>query len=142
MTVRLRGHHLLCLLGYRGMGYSPEYVANMTAVHERLRREPQTPVALVDGPDDLCACFPRDRESHCERAGVGSRDETVLARLGLRTGEVRTWEEIERRIAGRVVPSDIAHWCVTCPWRPYGVCEEGVSRANRGLPLAPLPDEK
>ena len=28
---KLRGHHLFCLLGYKGMGYSQEYVDNMTA---------------------------------------------------------------------------------------------------------------
>ena len=36
MTVRLRPHHLLCLLSYIGRGYSPAFSANMTRVARRL----------------------------------------------------------------------------------------------------------
>ncbi len=36
MTVRLRTHHLLCLLTYVGRGYSPAFVENMDQVAARL----------------------------------------------------------------------------------------------------------
>ena len=38
---KLRGHHLFCLLGYKGMGYSQEYVENMTVLHQSLRDNPK-----------------------------------------------------------------------------------------------------
>ena len=52
-AVRLRGHHLLCLLTYKGLGYSPEFVAGMTArvttVHEDA--EGNTHIGVVVGAD-------------------------------------------------------------------------------------------
>jgi hypothetical protein len=136
--IRLRGHHLLCMLGYRGMGYSEAYAANMNAVHERLRKEPDTTVALVEGADDLCACFPADRPYHCDSDTVSRRDAAVLERLGLQTGEALAWSEVLRRIAGNVSPADVPAWCATCPWLSYGVCEEGVELVRQGRGLRPL----
>ncbi|OWU61413.1 2Fe-2S ferredoxin, partial [Staphylococcus aureus] len=38
MTIRLRGHHLLCMLTYVGKGYSPAFVENYDAMAGRLGR--------------------------------------------------------------------------------------------------------
>ena len=53
MTVRLRGHHLLCLLAYKGEGYSPAFIANLDRIAARLTAGEDA--VLVDGPDDICA---------------------------------------------------------------------------------------
>lgn len=139
MAILLRGHHLLCLLGYRGMGYSEAYAANMSQAHERLRTKPETEVELVEGPDDLCVCFPADQAYHCDNGSVFRKDAFVLERLGLRIGEVRTWAEVQKRIAAQVTPEHIPEWCAACPWLHYGVCEEGVRIVREGGGLRPLP---
>lgn len=133
--IRLRGHHVLCLLGYRGMGYSAEYVENMTRVHQTLRTQPGTRVHLVAGPDDLCARFPQSGTYHCDDAEIHQRDAVILAALDLGEDQQWTWREIQQRIQRTVVPSDVARWCSTCSWLPYGVCQEGVAdlRAGRGM---------
>jgi hypothetical protein len=110
----------------------------MSAVHERLRSAPNTQIVLVEGPDDLCACFPQDQVYHCENVTVHNRDALILERLGLRSGETWAWGEIQERIAVRVVPEDVPRWCSSCPWLPYGVCEKGVARVRNGEGLAPL----
>ncbi|MCL6518103.1 DUF1284 domain-containing protein [Alicyclobacillus sp.] len=135
---RLRGHHLLCLLGYRGMGYSREYAENMTRLHSALRAHPATPIELVSGPDDLCACFPADQPYHCEERVVHARDAAVLSRLGLTVGTRTTWRDLEAGMAQAFVPEDIPELCSTCPWLPYGVCEDGVRRIRRGEGLFPV----
>ncbi len=140
MAIRLRGHHLLCLLGYRGMGYSDEYVRNMSKVHQQLREHPQTLVQLVTGPDDLCAYFPCNQPNHCQEDTVHQRDRNIAQALGLDTDEAIPWQEIEERVAARLVPSDIPQFCSTCPWLPYGVCEEGITVVRNGGGLRPLPE--
>lgn len=139
MSIQLRGHHLLCLLGFRGMGYSEAYAANMTRVYNRLREEPQTEVAIIAGPDELCACFPADAEPHCENASVTSLDRSVLAKLGLRSGDTLPWIEVIALVRSRVQPEDINELCITCQWRAYGVCEAGVRTIKNGEWLPPLP---
>ncbi|MFB9329119.1 DUF1284 domain-containing protein [Paenibacillus aurantiacus] len=135
MTISLRGHHLLCLLGYRGMGYSAEYVKNMTNVHRKLRNEPGTECLIVEGPDQLCACFPADGDYHCESRTVGERDALILAKLGLAIGQRLAWSEILARVAATVKPEDLNRICATCPWLGYGVCQEGVRMVACGQPL-------
>lgn len=137
--IRLRGHHLLCLLGFQGMGYSPEFVAHMTDVHQHLRNSPDTEILLVAGPDDLCERFPDDQPNHCKDANIDERDRSVLQKIGVQAGDKVTWRDLQQRIKGRLEPRDIPNLCSTCPWRSYGVCEEGVANANAGRNLRHVP---
>ncbi|WP_322348592.1 DUF1284 domain-containing protein [Tumebacillus algifaecis] len=135
MAISLRGHHLLCLLGYRGMGYSDAYVDNMTVVYSTLLSDPQTTCKIVSGPDQLCACFPADGEYHCEDRNVAERDALILQRLGLTPGQLVTWEDILARVARSLQPDDLLEICSTCPWLEYGVCQEGVQKVVSGQTL-------
>lgn len=132
MTIKLRGHHLLCLLGYRGMGYSDAYADNMTKVYRKLLDDPSAECEIVSGPDQLCACFPEDGDYHCEDRNVAERDALILARLGLETGQVAAWGDILSRVAAKMQPDDLLQICSTCPWLPYGVCQEGVKLVVAG----------
>jgi hypothetical protein len=78
--VRLRPHHLLCLLTYVGKGYSEAFVARFDAIVDRLSQG--AAVQVVDGPDDICAPLLHDGTSHCRNESVRSRDERAAADLG------------------------------------------------------------
>ncbi|WP_394231951.1 DUF1284 domain-containing protein [Niallia oryzisoli] len=132
---QLRGHHIFCLLGYRGMGYSKEYVENMTMLHQTLRENPKTWIQLIEGPDRLCEKFPNTSEYHCEEKGIAERDSAILEKMELKIGQILTWEEIEAKIQKYIVPSDINTVCESCSWRSYGVCEEGVQEILNGSGL-------
>ncbi|MCM3180646.1 DUF1284 domain-containing protein [Cytobacillus horneckiae] len=132
---KLRGHHLFCLLGYRGMGYSKEYVDNMTHLHQTLRNNPKTLIQLVKGPDHLCEKYPNSGKYHCEDACIYEKDAAILEKMGLKIGQILKWEDIESCIRKFVVPSDIEVVCETCSWRSYGVCEEGIQEMLEGKGL-------
>ncbi|WP_370224185.1 DUF1284 domain-containing protein [Cytobacillus sp.] len=132
---KLRGHHLFCLLGYRGMGYSQEYVENMTRLHQALRDNPRTWVQLVKGPDQLCEKYPNSGEYHCEHDDIYARDAIILEKLGLKIGQILYWKDIESSIQKYALPSDIQTVCETCSWRSYGVCEEGIQDILSGKGL-------
>lgn len=84
MTIRLRGHHLLCMLTYVGKGYSPAFVENYDAIAGRLSEGED--ILLVDGPDDVCAPLLCEGDCHCFEQSVVRRDrhaiEAVSALLG------------------------------------------------------------
>lgn len=132
---KLRGHHLFCLLGYRGMGYSKEYVENMTILHQTLKNDPFTKIKLVNGPDQLCDKYPNSGEYHCQNNSIYERDRAILEKLGLTIGQILSWRDIEMHIQKYVVPSDIQTVCETCSWRSYGVCEEGIRDVLEGKGL-------
>lgn len=75
MTVRLRAHHLLCLLTYVGKGYSPAFVANYDVVVERLAGGED--ILIVSGPDDVCAPLLNEGEPHCLGESAARRDEAA-----------------------------------------------------------------
>lgn len=138
--VKLRGHHLLCLLGYRGKGYSDGFCANMTEIYETLRRKPETEIEVIDGPDDICRAFPIDQHAHCRNDSVFRKDIDILTRLGMAVGDRSSWSDVLERVADRVQPIDIRSLCSDCRWEPYGLCKEGVAHIRGSRELRPLPD--
>lgn len=133
--IQLRGHHLFCLVGFRGMGYSEEYAKNMTKVHQQIRKNPNTIIQIINGPDCLCAKFPESGQYHCENQNIYYRDQNILQLLKLKVGQLVTWKEIENRIKQFAPPSIIHTICETCSWKDYGVCEEGLKNIREGKGL-------
>ncbi|MGF9563402.1 DUF1284 domain-containing protein [Neorhizobium sp. JUb45] len=80
MTVRLRPHHLLCLLTYVGKGYTPAFVDNYDRIARRLSEGEG--IVVVDGPDDVCAALLCAPDAHCFRDSVRVRDAQAAADVG------------------------------------------------------------
>ncbi|MTI18998.1 DUF1284 domain-containing protein [Rhodobacteraceae bacterium RKSG542] len=77
MTVRLRGHHLLCMLTFQGDGYSPRFTVNYKRVIDRLNKGEE--IEIVKGPDDVCAPLLKEElEPHCHNLSVLDRDARAL----------------------------------------------------------------
>ena len=136
--MRIRAHNLLCIQGFVGEGYSPEFVASMTRVVDSL--EPETGVEVVAAPDVLCEACPNLAPTGCAlhgegtEAGIVHQDRDVMDRLGLRDGASVRWGEIVDRIAERIAPDDLDDICGRCPWLPLGVCKRGIARLTARRP--------
>jgi hypothetical protein len=79
VSVRLRAHHLLCVLTFAGEGYSPAFVANLAAIVARIGAG--EPIDLVEGPDDICAPLDGTDDLHCHEPSVRRRDREALRAL-------------------------------------------------------------
>jgi len=130
--IPIRGHNLLCIQGFVGKGYSPDFVENMRRTIDGLT--PATVVRVICEPDRLCDACPNLAETGCalhgegSEAGIAGQDREVMKRLGIVEGERLRWTAILERIRARIAPEDLESICGTCPWLPLGVCEEGVRR--------------
>lgn len=124
-VVRLRGHHLLCLFGYQGMGYSEEFIAGMSAVVRRLR-QPDTRVEIVAGPDDICAACPKRENERCRRSTEHARDNAVLAAVKLPIGHIDNAAVLFATVAACITPERQAILCDGCSWQALGLCAEGL----------------
>lgn len=84
MKLVLRGHHLLCLKGFQGYGYSEEFTKNMTEVN-KLRKSENTKVTLTNTPDDICRACPNLKDNMCQDEKQNNRivhmDNEVLKKL-------------------------------------------------------------
>ena len=135
--VEIRSHHLLCILGFRGLGYSEEFVSNMSKVVQRLRSDASFPITLVVGCDAICASCPHNKEGKClegadSDAEVTMLDSEFLDRLGFEAGtQIRAGEAWER-VKERLTPGDLAEICRDCEWLGLGYCAEGLRRLRTG----------
>jgi hypothetical protein len=80
-TVRLCGHHLLCILTYIGRGYTSEFTENMTAVISRINQGAE--IQIVSGPDDICTPMLNDVSHHCSSNDVAERDAVALITVSI-----------------------------------------------------------
>ncbi len=84
MKIKLRGHHLLCLQGFQGYGYSEDFVLNMTRINE-LRKSDECIISLTNAPDDICSACPNLKNNLCENETqnqiIVKMDNEVLSKL-------------------------------------------------------------
>ena len=136
--VRIRAHHLLCLLSFSGDGYSDSFVEKF---HELagIYRGPNSIIEVLDCPDDACAACPHiSPENGCmsPRDGPESEvrrlDHAVLNMLGIKPGIHRT-DDLHAGIA-KVSETDLHATCKLCSWYDETDCQrlilEWVRRAG------------
>lgn len=130
MTLRLRPHHLLCALGYRGAGYSDAFTANMTALVTHGLHAPggeTTRIDLVAGLDAICAPCPSNLGEGCEKqTQIDALDTRHALALGVAPGDSLTWGQARATIRARVAPGDLAQLCAGCQWLGLGYCEDAL----------------
>ena len=121
MTVRLRAHHLLCMLTFVGEGYTSAFTDNYRRIAERLTAGEE--IKLVSGPDDICAPLLGEEEPHCFKASIIERDAAALADVAALLGETiepgavfvpdaSFLTKLRRNFAG----GEIRHACNGCEW--------------------------
>ncbi|WP_180901811.1 DUF1284 domain-containing protein [Martelella soudanensis] len=122
MTIRLRPHHLLCMLTYAGKGYSPAFTANMTAIVGRIAGG--EPIEIVSGADDICKPLLGEADPHCHRESVGERDQRAARDVGRLIGasvgpgtRLRLDGAEIAQLRTAFVKDDIRSACGGCEWR-------------------------
>lgn len=127
MSLRLRGHHLLCLLTYRGEGYSPAFIAGFESVIKRLTEGEE--IELIEGPDDICtALLDEDACAHCILPRVVARDRVALHQiaeeaLGLQRGNKIGLTGVHlAKLRQAFAGGRIRAACTGCEWN--GLCTQ------------------
>jgi uncharacterized protein len=130
MAIHLRPHHLLCMLTFKGMGYTPAFVANLEQVVRRLATGTET-IEIVAGPDDICAPLlgqcggPGEADCHCHRSSVVERDRlatqsiaALLARpLAPGAHLLLTPADLDQ-LRAAFAAGTIRQACTGCQWKP------------------------
>ena len=131
--LEIRAHHLLCLLGFRGLGYSPEFVEKMGKVARELLSDATCPITVSAECDVICASCPHKKGNKCRKKAdseskVRAKDLAVLSRLGFEIGAQMAVGSVWSRIKEKLTTKDIAELCRRCQWRSLGYCAEGLEK--------------
>ncbi|MCF6092531.1 DUF1284 domain-containing protein [Microaerobacter geothermalis] len=132
----LRGHHLLCIHGFQGAGYSPEFIEKMREVVADIRNhDVDFPIKVIVGLDETCQVCPNaDLVQNLCIANEGSQDHVVsmdtraIQFLDLEPNQTYMKNDLVRRTKERVKPGDLDHLCEGCSWLEYGYCKDGLER--------------
>ncbi|MDR3425781.1 MAG: DUF1284 domain-containing protein [Alphaproteobacteria bacterium] len=144
-TVKLRAHHLLCLLTYIGKGYTQAFVKNFDALVDRINRG--AAIEIVSGCDDICAALHDangpvcDSGQHCLESKAVKRDQiarTAIAaalNLPLQTGSVLHWDATQYQILRSLFANGILRQaCLSCPWQE--LCASVASEDFSGVRMS------
>ncbi len=137
--MRLRFHHLLCILGFRGLGYNEKFIKKMENVIQRIKEHPDLEVEVIKECDDICSACPFNVEGFCRNEvvggeeAVGRKDQRVAERVKLKEREKYSVKEILNLIKKKIKPGDLSVICKNYPWLEMGYCEEGLEEIDRFL---------
>jgi uncharacterized protein len=140
MTVRLRPHHLLCMLTYVGKGYSRAFVENYDEIAIRL--DAGEAIAITSAPDDICRPVLGEADCHCRNESVARRDEAAARAIGalLRVDVVDgatialTPADVSA-LRQAFAAGDLREACAGCQW--FDLCGTVAAGGYRGVRIRP-----
>lgn len=136
-SLEIRAHHLLCILGFRGLGYSREFIVKMGKVVKKVNTNATFPITIIAECDVICASCPHNRDNKCLKEAASevkmkNRDLEVLQRLGFEVGAQIPAAEVWTRIRAKLASRDIAEICQYCEWQKLGHCAQGLAKLRIG----------
>lgn len=88
--MKIRAHHLLCLQGFQGHGYSEEFNINMGKIVKSLNSNPKQEIEIIAGFDVICSCCPHNKKEKCKNLifnwMIEKTDAKILKKIGLDAG--------------------------------------------------------
>lgn len=115
--ILLRAHHLLCIQGFQGYGYSESFIENLDKISKLLKDE-RVIVNLCDYPDDVCKECPNLNDGVCIDSNhnqlIVDMDNKVLEKIGFIS--VSESNVLFENINSILKKEDIMGICGDCKW--------------------------
>lgn len=121
--IRIRAHHLLCMQGYQGYGYSSDFEKNMGYIIVYLESRPQHLLKVVKEADAICQYCPHLKDGQCNKSVhsgplMEEMDLLVMERLDIESGEEIRAQNIFSRVNEVFkTQKDLEGICGDCYWR-------------------------
>lgn len=128
VPIKFRPHHFMCSLGFRGKGYSADFVRNYKKIVNLIKEDESTLIEVAQYMDDVCTVCPnRIDDVVCKTqdkiVGLDKRHSKVL---DLKPGEVLSWKQAKDKIKEKMTVEKFHYACQGCNWKVYGVCQESL----------------
>lgn len=123
--ILMRPHHLLCLPGYVGFGYSKEHANSWDMISHLVASNSKIKIKVVEGRDTLCFKCPSNEESNtnCNEAFIKNLDEKVKNLLNIENNQFYIYSELAEKLKKILNPQKHEELCGDCGWRTkFGLC--------------------
>jgi hypothetical protein len=127
-TIKFRPHHFMCTLGFRGKGYSLDFVRNYKKIVQQLNYDEEIQIEVVPFMDSICsACPNKIDEIVCKAQDkISKLDVAHASALSLKEGDVFTWKQAKEHIKTHMSVEKFHIACQGCSWKEYGVCQQSL----------------
>lgn len=121
--IKIRAHHLLCIQGFQGYGYSQDFVDNMAMIIKNIDLNPDLEIEIILDWDVICSHCPHNVKGICQRRSdsaqkIKAMDVNVLRKLDLKEGARGRAKDffylVNMKLRNR---SDIQDICGNCEWK-------------------------
>jgi Uncharacterized conserved protein len=117
----IRAHHLLCIQGFQGLGYSEEFTKNMARLTEKIQNNPSFFIKVISGADSICKHCPHLQEEVCNIGtdsgrSIRAMDLSVLKELDIESGSLFSSDQITV-LTDNMSPEAVKTICGKCGWR-------------------------
>lgn len=122
----LRGHHLICLVAFQGIGYSKAFARNFRKLQKIYLSGQKEKVSVVAGPDMACGKCPHLSNDRCVSPADGPNqrivalDKKAFKLLKIKPG-IFTAGELLRRVC-ELTKKDLKFFCRHCSWHKKTDC--------------------
>lgn len=119
--MKIRAHHLLCMQGFQGYGYSEDFTKNMAHVIQTLKNFPESKIEIISGNDIICTCCPHNIDSICQEnlkspENIIAMDNKVLEKLRIPSGSIFKAGNIFKIVNEELTHPDVMDICGDCRW--------------------------
>ncbi len=120
-VIKIRAHHLLCMQGYQGYGYSREFERNLKEVIEYLDSHPYSRLEITAEADVICDKCPYLKDGKCIKSlnsnSITYLDLKVLSKIGIELGKIESTGNIFKLVNESLNSSDLKEICGKCSWK-------------------------
>lgn len=119
-VIKIRAHHLLCMQGFQGYGYSPEFERNMGEVIDYLKIHHDSRLKVVADADIICQECPHLEDGRCDKShsfNPSDMDLMVLKKLGMGENKIETARNLFDQVNKLLSVDDIQDICGGCSWK-------------------------
>lgn len=118
---KIRAHHLLCVQGFKGLGYDEKFVENFAKIADKIKNDPALEIIPADECDDICASCPKNEKGVCENPGregkIRKMDRAVLRRAGLEKGKTTLARDALKSVNREIRGAAALEICENCQWK-------------------------
>lgn len=117
--LKIRAHHLLCMQGYQGYGYSRDFKHNLEKIINYLSSNPNSQLETVADVDIICQKCPHLENGYCNRSSsptIRDMDLKVLEKLGLKDGAIEPAQKLLLKVT-TWESHDLQSICGECSWK-------------------------